>query len=394
MVRGRLDWVDEELALLKEQGFYKTLKTIGSANDAHFIVDGKEVLNFCSNNYLGFADHPRIKKAAKEAIDKYGVGAGAVRTISGNSVLHEELEKKLAEFKKAEAAILFQSGYCANIATIPVLVGEGDIIFSDELNHASIIDGCRLTKAVVVRYKHNDVADLEKQIKDNPEFRRGLIITDGVFSMDGDIAPLPELVVVAEKHNLMIMVDDSHGEGVLGSHGRGIVDHFGLHGRVDVELGTLSKAFGIVGGFITGSKKVIEILKQKARLFLFSTSVSLVDTAACIEAVNILNESDTLVKKLWENTEYFKKGMKELGFDTGKSETPITPVMLKDANLTREFSQALFEEGVLATAIVYPTVAKDMARIRVMPSACHSKDDLDKALAAFGKIGRAMKVIK
>ncbi len=394
MASGKLDWIDEEINLLKEQGFYKTLKTVGSANDAHFIVNGKEVLNFCSNNYLGFADHPRIKKAAKEAVDKYGVGAGAVRTISGNNIIHEELEKKLAEFKKAEAAILFQSGYCANIATIPVLVGEGDIIFSDELNHASIIDGCRLTKALIVRYKHNDVVDLEKQIKDNSKFRRGLIITDGVFSMDGDIAPLPKIVEVAEKYGLMTMVDDSHGEGVLGSNGRGIVDHFHLHGRVDVELGTLSKAFGVVGGFITGSQKVVDILKQKARPFLFSTSMSLVDTAACIEAVKVLGESDDLVKKLWANTKYFKEGMKELGFDIGKSETPITPVMLKDANLTREFSQALFEEGVLATAIVYPTVAKDMARIRVMPSASHSKDDLDKALAAFGKIGKAMKVIK
>jgi glycine C-acetyltransferase len=390
---GKLDWIDEELVLLKNQGLYKTIRIIGSANNAQIIVDGKKVLNFCSNNYLGLASFPRIKKAAKKAIDKYGVGPGAVRPISGNMLLHEELEKELAKFKKAEGCILFQTGYVANTATIPVLVGEEDVIFSDELNHASIIDGCRLSKATVVRFRHNNPEDLKKLVKENKNFRRKLIITDGVFSMDGDIAQLNELVKVAQNFGCMLMVDDSHGEGVLGSHGRGIVDHFKLHGKVDIELGTLSKAFGVAGGFITGKKKLIELLRQKARPFLFSTGMSIPDAAACLEAVKILEKSDIFVKKLWENTKYFKLRMVKLGFDTGKSQTPITPIMLKEEKLTQEFSKKLFQKGVLATAIVYPTVAKGAARIRVMPSAIHSKDDLDKAINTFKEVGKELKVI-
>jgi glycine C-acetyltransferase len=392
---GKLDFIGEELEELQRQGLYIKIRTIESPQGAWIVVDGKKVLNMCSNNYLGFANHPKLKEKAKEAIDRLGVGPAAVRTIAGTMNIHLELEEKLAKFKKAEAVISFQSGFNANLATIPALVGRGDVIYSDELNHASIIDGCRLSRAEIVRYAHADAEDLERKIieSDWKKYRRKLIVTDGVFSMDGDIAPLDEIVEIAEKYDAILMVDDAHGEGVLGEGGRGIVDHFHLHGRVDVEMGTLSKAFGVVGGYVAGSKQIIEFLRQRARPFLFSSAVTPADVAACIAAVEILQESDELVQLLWENTRYFKSGMKELGFDIGNSQTPITPVMLGDAALAQTFSLRLFDEGIFAQAIGYPTVPKGKARIRVMISATHSTGDLDFALEKFRKVGKELGVV-
>jgi glycine C-acetyltransferase len=307
--------------------------------------------------------------------------------------LHIELEERLAAFKKAEACITFQSGFTANLATIPALVGRNDVIFSDELNHASIIDGCRLSRAKTVRYKHNDVADLRRAIAETTEYGRRLIVTDGVFSMDGDVAPLDKICEAAEEHDIMLMVDDAHGEGVLGNGGRGIVDHFGLHGRVDVEVGTLSKAFGVVGGLVAGKGVIVDWLRQRGRPFLFSSAMTVPDAAACLEAVNVLEESTELVDRLWNNAEIFKNGMRQLGFDTGHSETPIVPVMLGEAHLAQQFSRRLLEEGVFAMAIKYPTVPQGKARIRVMNSAAHSSDDLETALDIFGKVGKDLGVI-
>lgn len=386
----------KEIEDLKEQGLYINIRTLEGPQGAWLEIEGKKVLNLCSNNYLGFANEERLKEAAKKAIDYWGVGPGAVRTIAGTLKIHEELEKALAEFKKVEAALFFQTGFITNQAVIPTLIGEGDAVFSDELNHASIIDGIRLTKAKRYIYKHGDVDDLKAKLEEasKENFRRKLIVTDGVFSMDGDLAPLPEIVELAEKYDALVMVDDAHGEGVLGDHGRGIVDHFGLHGKVDIEVGTLSKAFGVVGGYVAGKKELIDYLKQKARPFLFSTPLSPADTAASLEAVKILMESDERVRKLWDNAKYFKERMNELGFDTGHSETPITPVMLYDAKLATNFSKRLFEEGVFAQAIGYPTVPKGKARIRVMISAIHTKEDLDFAIEKFEKVGKELGVIK
>ncbi|MFQ5886152.1 MAG: glycine C-acetyltransferase [Anaerolineae bacterium] len=393
MAKDKLAFLDEQMEALKEQGLYNVIRTIESAQGAWITVDGKRVLNFCANNYLGLCNHPQLKEAAQKALEKYGVGPGAVRSIAGTMSLHLELEKRLAEFKGVEAAISLQSGFCANLATIPALVGREDAIFSDELNHASIIDGCCLSRAKIVRFAHRDAKSLREVVEAERDYRRGLIVTDGVFSMDGDIAPLPDLVEVAEEHNLLLMVDDAHGEGVLGRGGRGVVDHFGLHGRVDIEMGTLSKAFGVVGGYIAGREKIVEWLRQRGRPFIFSSAVTPADTAACIAAIDLLEPSTELVDKLWDNTRYFKEGMKSLGFDTGKSETPITPVMLGEAPLAQEFSRRLFEEGVFAMAIGYPTVPRGLARIRVMNSASHSREDLDKGLSIFEKVGKELGVI-
>jgi glycine C-acetyltransferase len=393
MAKDKLAFLDEQIEELKEQGLYNVIRTIESPQGAWITVDGKRVLNFCANNYLGLCNHPKLKEAAQKALEKYGVGPGAVRSIAGTMDLHLELEKRLAEFKGVEAAISLQSGFCANLATIPALVGEEDVIFSDELNHASIIDGCRLSRAKIVRFAHRDAKSLREVIEAEKDYRRGLVVTDGVFSMDGDIAPLPDLVEVAEEHNLLIMVDDAHGEGVLGRGGRGVVDHFGLHERVDIEMGTLSKAFGVVGGYIVGRKKIVEWLRQRGRPFIFSSAVTPADTAACIAALDLLESSTELVDRLWDNTRYFKEGMKSLGFDIGKSETPITPVMLGEASLAQEFSRHLFKEGLFAMAIGYPTVPRGLARIRVMNSASHSLEDLDKGLSIFEKVGRELGVI-
>jgi glycine C-acetyltransferase len=391
---SKLDWLTQEIEGLKEQGLYNHIRTIGSAQGAWLTVDGKNVLNFCSNNYLGLANHPKIVEAAKEATKKYGVGPAAVRSIAGTMELHVQLEQRLAKFKGAEDVITFQSGFTANLGTISALVGKEDVIFSDRLNHASIIDGCRLSGAKIVPYEHNDPSALQDAIKEHASnFRRALIITDGVFSMDGDIAPLPDLYEVAKKYDILFMVDDAHGEGVLGKGGRGIVDHFGLHGKVDIEVGTMSKAFGVVGGIVAGDKVIIEWLRQRGRPFLFSSAVTAPDAAACLAAVDLLEESTELVDKLWANAKYFKDEMKKLGFDTGVSQTPITPVMLGEAPLAQQFSRELFEAGVFAMAIGFPTVAKGKARIRVMISAAHDNDDLGKGLDAFAKIGKKLGVI-
>lgn len=389
----KLSWIQEELDALKAQGLFTTIRTLSSPQGAWLEVDGRRVLNFCSNNYLGLANHPRLKEAARRAIATHGVGPGAVRTIAGTMDLHLELERRLAAFKGVEAAISFQSGFNANLAAIPALVDQEDVIFSDELNHASIIDGCRLSKVRIVRYRHNDADDLRRVIRETTDYRRALLVTDGVFSMDGDIAPLDRLADVAEEHNLMLMVDDAHGEGVLGRGGRGIVDHFGLHGRVDIEVGTMSKAFGVVGGYVAGRQPVVDWLRQRGRPFLFSSAVTPADVAACTAAVDLLEENTELVDRLWKNGRYFKAEMQKLGFDTGVSETPITPVMLGEAPLAQQFSKRLFEEGVFATAIGFPTVPRGKARIRVMISAAHTTDDLDQALAMFGKVGQELGVI-
>ena len=388
-----LTWIEEEISQLKEKGLYTNIRTIDSPMDARVTINGREMLNFCANNYLGLANHPRLREAAKQAIDEYGIGPGAVRTIAGTMSLHIQLEERLAAFKRAEACITLQSGFTANLATIPALVGRGDVIFSDRLNHASIIDGCRLSRARIVAYEHSDVADLQRQIGATTEFSRRLIVTDGVFSMDGDLAPLADIADVAEAHGIMLMVDDAHGEGVVGEGGRGIVDHFGLHGRVDIEVGTMSKAFGAVGGMVAGRKPIIEWLRQRGRPFLFSSAMTVPDVAACLEAVNIMEESTELVDRLWANADIFKSGMKAMGFDTGHSETPIVPVMLGDAPLAQQFSHRLFEEGVFAMAIGFPTVPQGAARIRVMNSAAHSQEDLEQALDIFGQVGRELGVI-
>lgn len=390
----RLDWIQEELNGLKEAGLYNRIRTLSSAQGAWLVVDGKQVLNFCSNNYLGLANHPRMVEAAREIISTYGVGPAAVRSIAGTMDIHLELERRLAAFKGVEAAITFQSGFCANLATIPALVSKEDVIFSDELNHASIIDGSRLSGARIVRFAHANPQDLDRVIRENQgSYRRALCITDGVFSMDGDLAPLDQIYEVTNAHDVMLMVDDAHGEGVVGTGGRGIVDHFHLHGKVDVEIGTLSKAFGVVGGVVAGKQEIIDWLRQRGRPFLFSSAVTPADVAACLAAIDLLEGSTELVDRLWENGRYFKEGMKKLGFDTGLSVTPITPVMLGEAPLAQQFSRELFEEGVFAMAIGFPTVPRGKARIRVMISAAHSRDDLDKGLAAFEKVGKKLGVI-
>ena len=393
---SKTQWIAAELNSLKQQNLYNNIRTIGSPQGAWLLVDGKRVLNFCSNNYLGLANHPRLKAAAQAAIEKYGIGPAAVRSIAGTMDLHVQLEQRLAAFKGAEACLTFQSGFTANLATIGAVVGKEDVIFSDALNHASIIDGSRLSGAKIVRYEHNDIESLRETIATEKMigFRRALIISDGVFSMDGDVAPLEALVAVADEEGYLLMVDDAHGEGVLGQGGRGIVDHFNLHHQVDIEIGTLSKAFGVVGGCVAGNQTLIEWLRQRGRPFLFSSAMTVPDAAACIEAINLLEESTELVDRLWNNARYFKAEMKTLGFDTGLSTTPITPVMLGEAPLAQQFSRSLFDNGVFAMAIGFPTVPKGKARIRVMISAAHTQADLDQGLEIFKKVGKELEVIK
>jgi len=393
MAKDKLQFIRDDLEALKEQGLYINIRTIGSAQEGWTTVDGKRLLNFCSNNYLGLANHPRMREAAKKAIDDLGVGPGAVRSIAGTMTIHLELEKRLAEFKQVEDAISLQSGFSANLAVIPALMGREDIIFSDELNHASIIDGCRLSRARSVRYKHCDPDSLRNVIAQETEYRRRLIVTDGVFSMDGDVAPMDRLADIADEYGIPLMTDDAHGEGVLGRGGRGIVDHFDVHGRVDIEVGTLSKAFGVMGGYVAGKKEVVEWLRQQGRPFLFSSASTPADVAACIAAVDLLEESTQLVDRLWENTRYFKGEMQKLGFDIGQSETPITPIMLGEASLAFDFSKRLFEEGLFAMALGFPTVPRGKARIRVMLSAMHSQDELDQALGIFKSVGESLDVI-
>ncbi len=390
---ANLNFLDDELAQLKEQGLFNTIRTIGTAQDAWIEVDGKKVLNMCANNYLGFANHPDLKQAAQDAIEQYGVGPAAVRSIAGTMSLHNELEQKLADFKRVEAAISFQSGFNSNVAAVPTLMGAEDVIFSDELNHASIIDACRLTKAKTVRFSHCDASSLDEKLREFATARRKMVITDGVFSMDGDIAPLPELVEVAARHDAMVMVDDAHGEGVMGEAGRGIVDHFGLHGKVDIEIGTMSKAFGVVGGYVSGKKKIVDYLRQRARPFLFSSAATPADVAACTKAVDILTASGGYVAKLWENSKYFQSKLTALGFDLGVTVTPITPVMVGDPAKAKTFSKALFDNGIFGMAISFPTVPRGKDRIRVMNSATHSTEDLNFAASVFEKVGREVGVI-
>jgi glycine C-acetyltransferase len=390
---NNLDFINEELDKLKEAGLLINVRTIEGPQGAWITVDGEKVLNLCSNNYLGLANCPQLKTASQKAIDAYGVGPAAVRTIAGTTTLHKELERKLALFKGVESTISFQSGFCANLAVIPAIVGKEDIVFSDELNHASIIDGCRLSKTRIVRYEHCNSEDLQAKIHTEKDIKRKLIITDGVFSMEGDISPLPEIVEIAEKYGAITMVDDAHGEGVLGRGGRGIVDHFNLHGKVDIEVGTMSKAFGVVGGYIAGTKRLTDYLMQKGRPFLFSSAVTAADVAACIAVVDTLNESDDLVKKLWSNTRFFQDRVKQTGFNIGNTKTPITPVMIGDARVARNFSQKLFKEGIFAQSIGYPTVPVGKARIRVMLSATHSEKDLTWAIDHFERIAKALSII-
>ncbi|HUN07514.1 MAG TPA: glycine C-acetyltransferase [Aggregatilineales bacterium] len=389
----RIAYLAEQVEELKANSLYNHIRTLEGPMEGRVIINGRSMLNFCANNYLGLANHPRLKEAAKRAIDQYGIGPGAVRTIAGTMTLHDQLEQRLAAFKHAEAVVTLQSGFTANLATIPALVGPGDVIFSDRLNHASIIDGCRLSRATIVAYEHNDIADLRRKIAETTEYQRRLIVSDGVFSMDGDIAPLPELVAVADEHNILLMVDDAHGEGVLGRGGRGIVDHFGLHGRVDVEVGTMSKAFGVVGGIVAGKQIIIDWIKQRGRPFLFSSAMTIPDAAACLEAVDLLESSDDLVQRLWQNSDLMKQEMQALGFDIGSSTTPIIPLMLGEAALAKEFSRQLFENGVFAMAIAFPTVPKGKARIRVMNTAAHSAADLEEALTVFQRVGKSLGVI-
>ncbi len=392
---NKLQWIQDELQKLKDDGLYNRIRTLSSPQGAWLVVDGKRVLNFCSNNYLGLANHPKIVQAAQEAVKKYGVGPAAVRSIAGTMDLHLELERRLAAFKGVEAAITFQSGFTANMGTIPALVGKDDAVFSDELNHASIIDGCRLSGAKIIRYAHVNPQDLDRVLsEERKNYPKAMVITDGVFSMDGDMAPLDKIYEVVQKYEAILMVDDAHGEGVVGKGGRGIVDHFGLHGKVDVEIGTLSKAFGVVGGVSAGNPVVVEWLRQRGRPFLFSSAMTVPDVAACLAALDILEGSTELVDKLWDNAKYFKAEMKRLGFDTGLSTTPITPIMLGEAPLAQQFSRELFENGVFAMSIGFPTVPKGKARIRVMISAAHAHEDLDKGLEIFTRVGRKLGVIK
>jgi len=390
----KLQWIHDEIQNLKDAGLYNRIRTLSSPQGAWLVVDGKRALNFCSNNYLGLANHPYLVKAAQAAVNQYGVGPAAVRTIAGTMDLHIKLEDRLAAFKGVSSAITFQSGFTANLATLPAMVGKDDAIFSDELNHASIIDGSRLSGAKIIRYAHCDPADLERVLKENrKDYPRALVVTDGVFSMDGDVAPLDQIYEVTKNFEAILMVDDAHGEGVLGRGGRGIVDQFHLHGKVDIEVGTLSKAFGVVGGVVAGDPIVVEWLRQRGRPFLFSSAMTVPDTAACLAALDLLEGSTELVDKLWENTRYFKSEMKSLGFDTGKSVTPITPVMLGEAPLAQQFSRELFENGVFAMALGFPTVPRGKARIRVMISATHQKEDLDFGLEAFARVGKKLGVI-
>ena len=377
--------------------------TIESGQGPYLTINGDKKLNFCSNNYLGFASNKDIKKAAIDAINTYGVGTASVRSLSGTNTLHLELEEKLAQFKKAEAAIVLTGGYMANLCAVQTILDKDDVVVSDELNHASIIDAVRLSQVQTkFVYKHKDIDDLKLKLKEattqkkikkeNGEYKKILIITDGVFSMDGDLAPLPEIVLLAKEYGALVMVDDAHGEGVIGTHGRGIVDHFNLHGQVDIEVGTLSKAFGVIGGFITGRKVLIDFYRQKSRQFLFSNGLSIPDTAALIKAVEILESSDDLVKRLWENGDYLKKEFMKLGFDIGHSETPITPLMLNDEDVAKNFSSKLLDYGVFATPILFPMVAKGKARIRVMPSAVHTKEGLDFGIEQFLKVKKELKI--
>lgn len=397
MQRNASEFLKTEYDALVAQSLDWRIKQLQGPSMPHSKVDGKEVIMLCSNNYLNLSNHPKMKEAAIKAIQTHGAGSGSVRAIAGSMDLHLQLEKKIAQFKHVEAALYYQTGFAANAGLIPALVGEGDVVISDELNHGSIIDGVRLSKAERAIYKHCNVSDLERVLKEldarpTPP-RRILVITDGVFSMDGDIAPMKEITETAEAHGAMVYVDDAHGDGVLGEKGRGIVSHFHLEGRVHVEMGTFSKAFGVVGGSIAGSKDLVNFALNKSRTWLLSGSAPPATVAACMAALDILESEPQHVQKLWDNTNYFKKELQSLGFDTGVSQTPITPVMTGESEKAQKLSQMLFAEGVFALPIVFPMVAKDKARIRTMMNSGLTKDDLNFALRAFEKIGKELKII-
>lgn len=394
MTYNPLAYLDVELDDLKERGLYRPLRVLEARQEAETTFDGKHVINLSSNNYLGLTTHPKLIAAAHAAIDQYGAGSGSVRTIAGTMSQHMELEAKIATFKHTEAALVFQSGFTANAGTVSSVLGKEDVIISDELNHASIIDGCRLSRAKIAVFKHKDVADLRRVLDETQgKYRRTLVITDGVFSMDGDVAPLADIVEVAERYQTIIMVDDAHASGVMGKEGRGTVDHFGLHGRVHIQVGTLSKAIGCLGGYVAGSRSLIDYLIHKARPFLFSTSHPPAVTAAALAAFDLLQEDPTLMERLWENTRYFKAGLEALGFDTAGSETPITPVIAGDAKLAMELSDRLFAQGIFAQGIGFPTVPNEKSRVRTIVTATHTREELDRALAAFEKVGRELGLI-
>lgn len=389
-----LQFLKNNIQELKDQGVYRELPVLEGANESEVIMNGQQVINLSSNNYLGFANHPKLKKAAIDAVEKYGVGSGAVRTIVGNMDIHEELEVTLAKFKREEAVMVFQSGFNCNAGTIQAITGKGDLIISDELNHASIIDGARLSKADKTIYKHNDMESLESVLKEKRDnYNNVLIITDGVFSMDGDIANLPAIADLAEQYNCMTYVDDAHGSGVLGENGRGTVDHFGLHGRIDFSIGTLSKAIGVIGGYVAGSKVMKEWLSHRGRPLLFSTSLPPAAVGAINEAVNLLMDSSEYTDRLWSNAKFFKEKLGKLGYNTGQSETPITPVIIGDEAKTMEFSKKLFENGVFASPIIFPTVPKGTGRVRCMVTAGHTEEQLSRAVDAFEKVGKELGII-
>lgn len=388
-------YLEQELALLKEKGLYNTIDILEGANGAIIEVAGKNLINLASNNYLGFADRVELKQACIDATNRYAVGAGAVRTINGTLRIHQELENKIAEFKGTEAAIAFQSGFNCNMGAISAIMTKEDAILSDELNHASIIDGCRLSGAKIIRVKHQDMNDLEEKAKEavnSGKYNKIMYITDGVFSMDGDVANLPDMIPIAEKYGLITYVDDAHGSGVMGK-GAGTVKHFGLQQKIDMQMGTLSKAIGVVGGYVAGSKSLIDWLKSRGRPFLFSTSLTPGAAGAALASIQLMQDHPELVEKVWENAIYFKEELKKIGYDIGVSETPITPVILGDESLTQQFSKKLIENGLYVKPIVYPTVPLGTGRVRNMPTAAHTKEMLDHAVAIYQKVGNEMGII-
>ena len=393
MRRDPLAYLGEELDTLKKQNLYRRLRILEGEQKAHTTFDHRSVVNLSSNNYLGLTTHPRLRARALEALQAFGVGSGSVRTIAGTMAIHMELERRLAEFKQVEAVVVFQSGFTANAGTVSAILTKEDIVISDELNHASIIDGCRLSRATIKVFPHKDVDAARRIIKDLPATGRRLLITDGVFSMDGDLGPLPALCALAEDTGCIMMVDDAHASGVFGKNGRGTIDHFGVHGRVDVQVGTLSKAIGALGGYVAGTRSLVEFLYQRARPFLFSTSHPPAVAAACIAALDVLLEEPEIMERLWDNTRFFKEGLARLGFDTGISESPITPVIAGDSAKANALSDRLFDDGVFAQAIGYPTVPRDKARVRTIVTATHTRDDLQYALGAFEKVGRQIGLI-
>ncbi|MCA0983236.1 glycine C-acetyltransferase [Halobacillus yeomjeoni] len=387
------EYLQEQLDEMKDQGTFRQLIPLESAQGSKVTIKGREVIQLSSNNYLGLTSHPKMKEAAERANEEYGVGTGSVRTIAGTLKMHEDFEEKLAKFKHTEAALVFQSGFTTNQGVLSSILGKEDVVISDELNHASIIDGIRLTKADRKIYKHVDMQSLEDALKESADYRTRLVVTDGVFSMDGNIAPLPEIVELAEKYDALIMVDDAHASGVLGDNGRGTVNHFNLDGRVHIQVGTLSKAIGVLGGYVASTKTLREYLIHKGRPFLFSTSHPPSVTAANDAAIDVLLNEPELIEKLWDNTKFFKDGLNELGFDTGISETPVTPVMIGDDAMTHKFSDELFEQGVFAQGIVFPTVQRGKGRVRTIVTAEHSKEELQEALDAFETVGKKLGII-